>query len=64
MNEQQRFEKFTQELAKLSKKYGVAIKSIGGVMIGEIADIEYSSDKTSGDLYPEILMWQEDVEEV
>ncbi len=63
MNEQQRFEKFTQELAKLSKKYGVAIKSIGGVMIGEIADIEYSNDETSGDLYPEILMWQEDVEE-
>jgi len=50
------------ELAKLSKKYGVAIKSIGGVMIGNIADIEYSSDATSGDLYPEILMWQEDVE--
>ncbi|MEI7475315.1 MAG: hypothetical protein WCK67_11130 [bacterium] len=62
MNEQQRFEKFTKELAKLSKKYGVAIKAIGGIAIGEIAEIEYSNDETSGDLYPEILMWQEDVE--
>jgi hypothetical protein len=56
------FEKFRTELARISKKYGVAIKSIGGVMIGEIADIEYSDDPTSGDLYPEILMWQEDTE--
>ena len=61
--ETRNFEKFRTELAKLSKKYGVAIKSIGGVMIGEIADIEYSNDETSGDLYPEILMWKEDVEE-
>ncbi len=64
MTEQQRFEKFTKELAKLSKKYGVAIKSIGGVMIGEIQDIEYSSDETSGDLYPVILRWTEDIEEM
>ena len=60
MTEQEKFEKFRTELAKLSKKYGVAIKSIGGVMIGEIADIKYSNDETSGDLYPEILMWAED----
>jgi hypothetical protein len=55
MTEQERFEKFTQELAKLSKKYGVAVKAIGGVKIGDILDIEYSNDSTSGDLYPEIL---------
>ena len=59
MTEQERFEKFTQELAKLSKKYGIAIKAIGGVKIGDILDIEYSNDYTSGDLYPEILHWEE-----
>lgn len=44
------FKKFVKELAELSKKYGVAIKSIGGVTIGEIKDISYSDDETSGDL--------------
>ena len=62
--EKRNFEKFRAELTKISQKYGVAIKSIGGVSIGEIADIEYSNDPESGDLYPEILMWQEDVEEL
>ena len=33
-------------------------------MAGDIADIEYSNDPESGDLYPEILMWAEDVEEI
>jgi hypothetical protein len=60
MNEQQRFEKFTKELAKLSKKYGVAIKAIGGVGIGEITEIEYSNDETSGDLYPKSLIWKDE----
>ena len=59
MTEQERFEKFTQELAKLSKKYGVVIKSIGGVSFGDILDIEYSNDSSSSDLYPEILHWDE-----
>lgn len=58
------FKKFRNELTKLSLKYGVALKSIGGVMIGEISDIEYSDDYTSGDLYPEILRWDEDAEEM
>ncbi len=53
------FLKFKNELTKLSKKYGVAIKAIGGVKIGGIADIEYNDDYTSGDLYPEILHWNE-----
>ena len=62
--EKRNFKKFRAELTALSQKYGVAIKSIGGVSIGEIADIEYSNDPESGDLYPEILMWQEDVQEL
>lgn len=44
------FKKFTVELAALSKKYGVAIQSVGGVEFGEIKSIRYSSDPTSGDL--------------
>ena len=62
--EKRNFEKFRAELTRISKKYGVAIKSIGGLMVGDIADIEYNDDPESGDLYPEILMWQEDVEEL
>ena len=62
--EKRNYRKFREELTRLSMKYGVAIKSIGGISIGEIADIEYNDDPESGDLYPEILMWQEDVEEL
>lgn len=62
--EKRNFEKFRAELTRISKKYGVAVKSIGNLMIGEIADIEYSNDPECGDLYPEILMWAEDVEEL
>lgn len=57
--EEKNFQKFRTELTKISKKYGVAIKSIGGVVIGEIADIEYSDDHTSGDLYPVNIKWVE-----
>lgn len=41
---------FIKELEKLSKKYGVAIKSIGGVEVGDIKSISYSDDMSSGDL--------------
>jgi hypothetical protein len=59
MTEEVRFQKFAKELAELSKKYGVAIKSVGGVLIGEIKEIVYSNDETSGDLIPEIIEWNE-----
>lgn len=62
--EKRDFKKFRAELTRISLKYGVAVKSIGNLMIGEIADIEYSNDPESGDLYPEILMWAEDVKEL
>lgn len=55
------FKKFTEELSKLSKKYGVVLRCTGGVSIGGVASIEYSQDETSGDLYPEVMRWQEDV---
>lgn len=61
--EKRNFKLFRTELTKLSLKYGVAIKSIGNLMIGEISDIKYSNDPESEDLYPEILMWAEDIEE-
>jgi len=62
--EKRNFKKFRAELTRISQKYGVAVKSIGNLMIGEIADIEYSDDPESGDLYPEILMWAEDVKDL
>jgi len=55
MTEQERFEVFTEELSKLSNKYGITIQSVGGVRIfeeDELLEVEYSNDSTSGDLYP------------
>ena len=55
MTDQERFELFTAELSKLSNKYGITIQSSGGVKIfaeGELLEVQYSSDSTSGDLYP------------
>jgi hypothetical protein len=57
MNKKENFEKFTTELAKLSKKYGVAIHSTGGVMIGKIRSVHYHPDHTSGDL-DLIVQWK------
>jgi len=49
-----KYQSFIRELTQLSKDYGIAIKSIGGVQIGEIKEIEYSNDETSGDLIPRV----------
>jgi len=49
-----RYEAFVTELETLSVKYGVTIKAIGGVTIwddGELKDVEYTKDETSGDIY-------------
>jgi hypothetical protein len=57
MTDEQRFKAFTKELSKISEKYGVTVKSIGGVIIydeGELSQVKYSSDYTSGDLIPSI----------
>ena len=54
MTDQERFELFTKELSELSNKYGIMITSTGGVDIfgdGELADVKYSNDSTSGDLF-------------
>ena len=34
--EKRNFKKFRAELTRISQKYGVAVKSIGNLMIGEI----------------------------
>jgi len=55
MTDQERFEAFTEELSKLSNKYGILIASVGGVNIfdeGELFEVKYSNDITSGDLHP------------
>lgn len=53
-DEEKRFRNFVIELTKLSKKYAIAIESTGGVRIfpdsGYVADIQYGTDATSGDL--------------
>lgn len=51
------YNKFIAELTDLTRKYGVAIQSVGGVIIannsGEFGDVCYRADITSGDIYPE-----------
>ena len=51
------YDKFIAELTKLSRKYGVAIQSVGGVYLAddpsEFSNIRYDADITSGDLLPE-----------
>ncbi len=49
--------KFITELTALTRKYGVAIQSVGGVFLaeqqGEFDKVTYTADISSGDLYPE-----------
>ena len=54
------YEKYTEELTKLSKKYGIILTAIGGVQITNPNDMEnfkgYTTDLESGDLEP---IWTE-----
>ena len=51
------YDKFIAELTKLTRKYGVAIQSVGGIYLadepGEFRNVRYVADITSGDLLPE-----------
>lgn len=50
------YDKFIAELTLLTRIYGVAIQSVGGVIVadrlGEFENMIYLADITSGDLYP------------
>lgn len=50
------YNQFVKELTALTRKYGVAIMSVGGVMLAdtesEFKDATYIADISSGDLYP------------
>ncbi|MEI7656370.1 MAG: hypothetical protein WCJ22_06340 [Actinomycetes bacterium] len=51
------YERFVAELTALTRKYGVAIQSVGGVILadneGEFRDVTYVADISSGDLLPQ-----------
>ena len=51
------YDQFIAELTALTRKYGVAIQSVGGVILadapGEFRDVTYIADISSGDFYPE-----------
>lgn len=51
------YDQFIAELTVLTRKYGVAIQSVGGVILadapGEFRNVTYRADISSGDLYPE-----------
>ena len=50
------YDRFIAELTVLTRKYGVAIQSVGGVYLadegGEFDKLTYTADISSGDLYP------------
>ena len=50
------YDLFIAALTTLTRKYGVAIQSVGGVYLadesGEFDKLTYTADITSGDLYP------------
>jgi len=54
--QQKRFELFTSELEKISKKYGVTLDVTGGVKVynendmKDIISVQYDNDSSSGDL--------------
>ena len=51
------YNQFIAELTAITRKYGVAIQSVGGVILadapGEFRNLSYVADITSGDLLPE-----------
>ena len=51
------YDKFITELTTLTRKYGVAIQSVGGVILADHASefhsVTYVADISSGDLYPQ-----------
>lgn len=55
-----RYKNFAKDLAKLTKTYGIVIKSIGGVSLSSQEDLKnfkgYTADLESGDLEP---VWKE-----
>lgn len=50
------YDQFMKALTTLTRQYGVAIMSVGGVMLAdtdsEFKDATYIADISSGDLYP------------
>ena len=51
------YNQFITELTALTRKYGVAIQSVGGVILAddpiEFCTVSYVADISSGDLLPE-----------
>lgn len=52
----QQYESFCNELEKLSRKYGIVIRAVGGVIHNTNGFQGYNPDLDSGDLMPE---WSE-----
>jgi len=58
---QANYDAFIEELTTLTRIYGVAIQSVGGIMVaenhGDFEEVTYRADITSGDLYPSFNVW-------
>ena len=54
---QANYDQFIAELTRITRQYGVAIQSVGGVFLADapagFGRVTYIADITSGDLYPE-----------
>ena len=50
------YRRFVSELTRISRRYGVAVKSVGGVVVArnpsEFEELVYVGDVDSGDLLP------------
>lgn len=55
------FEKFVDGLEELSKKYGIAVQVVGGLVwdLDGFQKIEYKRDFWSGDLMPKTLTFND-----
>ena len=57
---QDNYRRFVAELTRISRRYGVAVKSVGGVFIArnpsDLTELVYVGDVHSGDLLP---LWGE-----
>ena len=57
------YAKFLAELTLLTRKYGIAVKSVGGVFLADdpngFARVTYVADVTSGDLLPRSPDWED-----
>ncbi len=60
--EEQNYQAFITEFERISRKYGIAFKAVGGLTFSDVngfKEIEYSRDSSSGDLIIKKLIFSD-----